>query len=131
MENEAKAKYKICCRFLYERSSSEENGLTKMQLFNQIVEQEKIAHQLEDTFVFGYYTAMSRIRRNNLNASGNESPLAVIEPQLLQLIICMSRIKRSLTVSEGLHLCNQLIKGTPVQEKLIQFKLERNIYFEN
>ena len=42
----------------------------------------------------------------------------------------MSKIKCSLTVSEGLHLCNQLIQGTPIQDKLIKYKIERNIYFE-
>ena len=31
-------------------------------------------------------------------------------------------------MSEGLHLCNELIAGTEIQQKLIEFKISRQIY---
>ena len=40
----------------------------------------------------------------------------------------MSYIKRSLTISEGLNLANDLIKNTPTQEKLIAWKLLHKIF---
>ena len=42
----------------------------------------------------------------------------------------MSKIKRTLTLSEGLHLCNELISGTEIQKRLIDFKISRNIHSE-
>ena len=125
---EAKAKYKIICRYLNEKQDCKSNGMTMKQLFNSITEEEKENFDLEASFVFSYHTALSRIRRKNLQAEGTYSPLAEIEPQLIELIKCMSKIKRSLTLTKGLHLCNQLIEDTPIQEKLIEYKLSRNIY---
>ena len=125
---EAKAKYKICCRYLNEKDNCKEDGITKKQLFKNITEEEKENFDLEETFIFSYHTALSRIRRRNLDAEGTYSPLAEIEPQLIELIKCMAKIKRSLTLTEGLHLCNQLIADTPIQDKLIDYKLARNIY---
>ena len=128
---EAQAKYKIVCRYINELPEIVSRGISKKELFREIVEDEKIESALESTFVFHYETAISRIRRRNIKANGCYSPLAEIEPQLVQLVICMSKIKRSLTLTEGLHLCNELISGTEIQQKLIEFKISRNIYAES
>ena len=128
---ETKAKYKIVCRFTVERHTAREQGLTQIEMFNNILEEERINHGLSDSFMFSYFTALSRIRRKNLNATGTGSPLLEIEDELVDLILCMSKIKRSLSVTEGLHLCNQLISDTDIQKKLIDFKLNRNIFTES
>ena len=60
---------------------------------------------------------MSQVKRKNLQALGVKSPLAKIESDLVELILCMSKLKRSLTVSKKLHLCNQLIDSTDVQKR--------------
>ena len=57
-------------------------------------------------------------------------PLSDIKPKLVQLNLCMSYTKRSLTVSEGLRLPNNLIKDILAQEKLIAWKMARKIYQE-
>ena len=50
---------------------------------------------------------------------------AAIEPDLVDLILCMSKIKRSLAVSKGLHLCNQLINGTDTHQNPNQFQAQQ------
>lgn len=127
---EARAKYKIICRFINEKDKAKELGMTRVEFYYHICNQEKVNFGLDDTFYFSYFTAMSRVRRKNLQGLGVKLPLADIEPDLAQLILCMSKIKCSLTVSEGLHLCNQLIAGTDVQQRLIDFKTSQNIYAE-
>ena len=94
------------------------------------MDEERVNHGLSDKFKFSYFTALSRIRRKNLSGNGTGSPLLEIEDELVDLILCMSKIKWSLSVSEGLHLCNQLIADTDIQKKLIDFKLSRNIFSE-
>ena len=53
---------------------------------------------------------------------GPKSPMAEVEPQLVQLIIKMSRIRRCLTPSQCLHLANDLISGTETEQKVIAYK---------
>lgn len=127
---EARAKYKIVCRYLQEKDHASANGMKKRECYDRIVTEERDAHGLEQSFCFSYFSAMSRIRRKSLDGCGTFSPLAVIENDLVDIIVCMSKIKRSLTVSEGLYLCNQLIADTEIQNKLIDFKISRNIFAE-
>ena len=68
------------------------------------------------------------MRRKELNTGVKLSPLVLFEPQLVELIKCMGKIKRSLTLTEGLHLYNQLISCTEIQGKLIEYKISRYIY---
>ena len=114
----ARTKYKIVCRYINELDEAQHQGIKKKDLFNSISDQEKIDAGLEDKFYFSYETALSRIRRKSLQGTGTFSPLAEIEPQLVELVLCMSKIKRTLTMSEGLHLCNELISGTEIQKKI-------------
>ena len=130
-KKEAASKYKIICRYINEWPEVKSMGISKKQLFNNIVNDEIQDAGLESTFCFHYETALSRIRRKKLKGNGTSSPLTEIEPQFVQLVICMLKIKCSLTMTEGLHLCNKLIAGTEIQEKLIQFKISRNIYAES
>ena len=43
----------------------------------------------------------------------------------------MSKIKRSLTVTEALHLVNELIDGTEIQNMLIQWKIKHRIFYND
>ena len=103
---EAQAKYKIVCRYINELPEIESRGISKKQLFQEIVDDEKRESDLQSTFVFHDETAISCIRRRNIKANGTYSPLAEIEPQLVQLVIYISKIKQSLTLTEGLQLWN-------------------------
>ena len=101
----------------------------KKDIFNNIVERARTHYNLPSTFKLPYATALSRIRRSNLCANGNDSPLILIEPKIVELVICMSKLKRSLNCSEGLRLINELIDGTPIQERLIEWKKQQNIHY--
>ena len=100
-------------------------------MYNLIVKQEKENFGLNDDFKFPYASALSRIYRNSYKGENNTSPLKPVEEKLVGLILCMSKMKRSLTVSEGLMLTNELIKGTDTQEALIQWKKKKNIYYSD
>ena len=48
--------------------------------------------------------------------------MAPIEEKLVELVLSMSRIRRCLTASESLQLANDLIKDTPLEQKIIEWK---------
>ena len=54
--------------------------------------------------------------------------MIAVEDKLVALLLCMSKIKRSLTSSEGLRLANELIEGTAVQQQLVQWKMNKKVY---
>ena len=60
---------------------------------------------------------------------GPASPMAEVEPILVDLIIKMSTIRRCLTPSQCLHLANDLVAGTDTEKKVIAFK--NKIYKKN
>ena len=85
----ARTKYKIVCRYINELDEAEEQGVKKRDLFNTILEEERTEAGLAESFYFSYETALSRIRRKSLQGTGTFSPLAEIEPQLVELVLCM------------------------------------------
>ena len=130
-QNEDDAKYKIVCRYLHEMENIRKGSKSRKALFDAIFEEEKERFDLPETFRFPYKTALSRIRRRSLQAKNSQCPLIHIEKKAIDLIICMSKLKRSLTVSEAISLINDLIDGTCIQEKLIEWKLYHKIYQKN
>ena len=54
-----------------------------------------------------------------------------VEDTLIQLLLVMAKLKRSLTVSESIALANDLIDGTLTQKKIVLWKKERKIYHNN
>ena len=127
----AKAKYHIVCRYKWEKDNGGLNKLSKRELFNVICESISCQYNLPSTFSFPYKTATARLGRSGLDGSGNKSPLLPVENEFVSLILCMSKIKRALTVSEGLRLINELIDGTEIQQQLIAWKIKRKIYCHN
>jgi hypothetical protein len=76
-------------------------------------------------------TIRKRIATNNIHAlipSGPESPLAAVEPTIVQLILSMAEIREPLPPSRCIHLINDLIRNTPTQEKLIEFKTKMRMF---
>ena len=65
--------------------------------------------------------------RGNLKVTtmGVESPMATMEPQLVELIIRMSRIQRCLTPYQCLLLANDLVEGTKIEKEVIKYKEQR------
>ena len=105
--------------------------ITKKGLFDCLVKEQIMENSLPDSFSFPYHTAISRIRRGNLTACGNNSPLQNVEKHFIHILLCMAKINKSLRPFESLQLINDCIEGTPVQQELIKWKLRRNIYFES
>ena len=50
-------------------------------------------NNIPDDFHFPYNTAMSCIHRDNLEATGKDSPLKKVEDQFVQVLLSMSKIK--------------------------------------
>jgi len=56
---------------------------------------------------------------------GPVSPMRAVEPQLVELILRMSRIRRCLTATQCLLLANDLVKGTKHEHNVVAFKEKR------
>ena len=69
-----------------------------------------------------------RNRKNTIirQGGGSESLMREIEPHLVELICAMAHIRRCLTTTESLALANDLISGTPIEEKIIHWKKKEN-----
>ena len=124
-------KQKIVLRYVHATKVLKDNILSKKRLYERIHEEEKLLHNLPHDFDFSYKTVLSRISHNLFAGDGYQCPLIDIEQKIIDLIICMSKIKRSLTVSEGLNLVNDLIKDTDIQKRLIKWKMDHKIYRKN
>ena len=89
-----------------------------------------IAKVSKENNLHGVSITPSAIRRrfyrkrivNHHLAGGQESPLAPIEPIIVEIILQMARIRQCLTPSRALRLVNDLIDGTKIQQDLIQWK---------
>ena len=57
---------------------------------------------------------------NHNMAGGHKTPLLKIEPIIVEIILQMARIRQCLTPSKALHLINDLIDGTQVQQDLVE-----------
>ena len=104
---------------------------TKIALFNKIHDNKKRKYNLKTDFRYPYSSMRSRIRRNQLKGNGKESPLKPIEKKILVLIKCMNNIKHSLSLTDGIDLVNDLIHNTPIQQRLIDWKISKNIYHKD
>ena len=86
---------------------------------------------LSNKFHYPYPTALSRIRRCKLNGDGIYCPLYRAEHKFVKLILVMSKMKRSLNVSDGLNLINDIIAGTELQKQLIEWKKLHHCYYQS
>ena len=125
------AKNNIILNYVKIIENDDIGNITKKGLFDCLVKEQVMQNNLPDTFNFPYNTAISRIRRGNITACGNKSPLQAVESQFIHILLSMSKIHKCLRPTESLQLINDCIVGTPVQEELIKWKLRRNIYFSS
>ena len=82
---------------------------------------------IDKTFVVNVRSIQSRIRRNSLVVSrqNNVSPVADIEPILLQVTLWKQQAGQPITPSEGLALENFLIDQKPLQSRLKVFQMSK------
>jgi hypothetical protein len=97
----------------------------------RIIERAKVQNGLEsqENFTISAHSVRSR-HRNNFKLSpgvvtkrGPTSPLAPVEPLLVELCIQRARMGQPLSQSEGILLVNSIIQGTVYQESLRQFQI--------
>ena len=86
----------------------------------------KRKRNLPENFTVPSDTIEKRIQRNKLlnthKGSGNILPLLPLEPQFLQIILKIARMRESLTPSKCVTLFNNMIDGTEYQSKLVEWK---------
>ena len=91
------------------------------ELINEIKSKNNIATSIK----IQENTIRRRSQRGKMysdGVGGHQSPLTPIEPTIVSTIIQMARIRQCLTPSQGLKLVNDIIKDTPVQQDLEDFK---------
>ena len=130
IENINNAKNEIVKNFIQLTEHDDLTSISKKGLFKYLVKEQKMNGNLPPNYYVSYNTIRLQICRNNPGGNGNKSPMRKIEKQIVEIILCMSKIKRSITPFEGLALINDMIKGTDIQRELIDWKLRHNIYFE-
>ena len=99
----------------------------KKGCLEEIIRKQKEIFQLSDNIKIDKELIRARHYRGhlNVNSMGPVSPMAAVEPQLVKLIIRMSRIRRCLTPTQCLLLANDLVEGTKYQDEIIAFKEKR------
>lgn len=109
------ARHKIAARYSIEHKLSRRKRISKRNIYRSIFNEEKSSYNLKDSFSFPFKTVRSRIKNENLAANGRQSPMIAIESKLVTLVMCMGRIKRTLTISQ-VSLANDLIQKTETQK---------------
>ncbi len=75
---------------------------------------------------------MNTIRNQNNKlihrGGGSETLMNEVEPHLVELICAMARIRRCLTATESIALANDLISGTDLEKRMIEWKKKRMEY---
>ena len=72
-------------------------------------------------------TIRSRFKRRNLDpkiSQGTLSPMAHIEPYIVEVIKQLSRMRVPINATTGLHLINSMIEGTTIAKELQEWKLK-------
>ena len=80
---------------------------------------------LNEAFSVSFELIKSRLRRNRqvlMTRGGVSSPLAPIEPVVMQIVVWKQEAGQPITPKEGLALVNSMIDGKPLQETLKTFQ---------
>ena len=108
----------------------------KRGLLQEIIKDVKKNRNIPDEVEIPADLIRKRVLRNNIlinhtNGKGNVSPLLQYEDTFVELMVQMSRISHSLTPTQSISLINESIKGTTIQQNLIEWKhkygIEKNI----
>ena len=95
----------------------------------RIIERSKVQNGLENevNWTISAETVRSRHKNDTISSNvrrGPTSPLAPVEPLLVELCIERARMGQPLSQSEGILLVNSIIHGTIYQKKLVQFQID-------
>lgn len=128
-----KLRIRECCNaaaaeFHEQKNIAKRDGrYVKKGCLENIIQQQKEIHEVPDDVVIDKEGIRSQHYRGKLEVTtmGVESPMAEMEPKLVELIIRMSRIRRCLTPSQCLLLAKDLVEGTEIEKQVIKFKEKR------
>jgi hypothetical protein len=92
-------------------------------LLDVIITAAKDKYQIPEDLELNKDTIRKRVKRGSKGGKrGLQSPMLEVEPYLVELIIKLADMRTPITTSQGLQLANSLIKGTSVEEKVIEWK---------
>ena len=96
----------------------------KKGCLEDLIIQKKAEFSISEDIIIKKSTIRSRCERDKpiVHGMGPESPMSAADPQLIELIIKMGRIRRCLTPTQCLHLAKDLVKGTEIEKKVVAFK---------
>lgn len=86
-----------------------------------VVDDVKEKRGIKKSIPISIHTIRNRVKSVVLHP-GRQSLMAPVEPKLVELVLAMAKIRRCLTVSETLGLANDLIKDTPLERKILEWK---------
>ena len=96
--------------------------------FEEIVKELRALRSISDSAVVSKRSIERIAQRGNLainnRTSGTQSPMAPYEDYFVDMIIKLSRCRHSMSPNEGLMLINSLIKGTDIENKVKEWKIE-------
>jgi hypothetical protein len=95
----------------------------------KLIREKKRANGVPNSYYISENTIKTRLKKRRLDPPhpGVSSPLEAAEEALVQICIMMGNVRQPLTPTEGLLVMNGLIKNQELQQKLIEFKLQRGL----
>lgn len=111
----------------------QKKGVLTNESFQNIVTEVRQKRNLPQDFEIKKNTVQRRIERNRIVIDAHEckggvdTPLADIEPSIVQIVLCMTKLRQSLTSRQIIQLVNSSIEGTVHQQKLIALKKNNKI----
>ena len=92
---------------------------------DEIITEVKKRNNLLEEVMINKTLIRSRIKKNIFvrnGHSGPSSPLASIDPHIVEMLIFLSEMRESITPSNCINLINSMIIGTEAQKALIAWK---------
>lgn len=100
-----------------------------MGALTRIKDNAKTKYNVSSCTTISASTICSRSKRNNVNpvaAQGTPSPMAVVEPYLVSVILQRSKMRCPINATTGLQLANSMIEGTTIAKALLKWKMKHN-----
>ena len=109
------------------------NSRTQKGLIATLIEEAKEKYNVRENVSHKKIQSciQARFARNSLkcNHRGTVSPMAPLEPIILEIALQKGRMNQPLTVEEGLHLSNSLIKpGSKIEKDVVSYLKKRRQY---
>ena len=116
------AKNEIAQTYFEAKSKASKNGKRLEDGWLQkVVDEVKERRGIDESIPLSLKTIRNRVKTVVLHP-GRQSLMAPVEPKLVELVLAMAKIRRCMTVSETLGLANDLIKNTPLEKKILEWK---------